>query len=210
MMRLPFYALTLIVLSASLVAETRAQSSLEDNEDYRTFRKWVVANQQGSPVDIVYDWCSEAYNKMIAGGVLPSTRVIEDASWGAFWKGTVEEINEKYCAGAKKKLAADLATKHAPYKALLKADKLRLVINQKSGDVYSYAMVGGKYTDDPKTLASARVWFLNIGTSTAETRVCLNGGRLNSVRRYKFDVNHTLIGTTEKEYCGTPPASAYR
>lgn len=71
------------------------------------------------------------------GGVSPSTRVVEDKSWGDFWKGTVQEINEKYCGGAKTKLTADLEAKHAPYKAALKADKLRLMIDTKTGTVYS-------------------------------------------------------------------------
>jgi hypothetical protein len=201
---------TAMIFSLMFVTSLSAQS-LEDNADYREFRKWVVANQQpGQPVAVVYDWCAEAYKKMIAGGVSPSTRVIEDSSWGDFWKGTVQEINEKYCEGAKKKLTGDLEAKHKPYKALLKADKLRLVINEKSGHVYEYALAGGKYTSDPKALAAAKVWFLDIGAATNETRICRNGGKLSSVRRYSFDANHKLLGTTEKEYCGTPPASAYK
>ena len=112
--------------------------------------------------------------------------------------------------GRPEKADGRIESKHAPYKAVLKADKLGLVINEKTGIVYSYALAGGKYTSDAKQLAAARVWFLNIGRSTAETRICVNGGKLGSVRRYTFDANHKLLSTTEKEYCGTPPASAYR
>ncbi|MFT3744239.1 MAG: hypothetical protein QM785_08085 [Pyrinomonadaceae bacterium] len=207
MKRLVWFAM--VIISLVFTSGVAAQS-LEDNEDYRTFRKWVVANQQGQPLPIVYEWCVEAYNKMIAGGVSPSTRVVEDKNWGDFWKGTVQEINEKYCGGAKTKLTADLEAKHAPYKAALKADKLRLMIDTKTGTVYSYALAGGKYTDDAKALAAAKVWFLDIGPPSNEAQNCLTGGRRNSVRRYTFDAEHKLLGTTEKQYCGDPPASAYR
>ncbi len=209
-MRVAFVCISMVVFHAALATAVGAQS-LEDDANYREFRKWVVANQQpGQPVAIVYDWCAEAYKKMIAGGVSPSTRVIEDKDWGDFWKGTVQEINEKYCEGAKKKLTNDLEAKHAPYRTHLKADKLRLVINEKSGHVYEYALAGGKYTGDAKALAAARVWFLDVGAASNERRVCVNGGKLSSVRRHTFDASHKLLSTTEKEYCGTPPASAYR
>lgn len=209
-MRVAFVCISMLVFHAAFATAAGAQS-LEDDANYREFRKWVVANKQpGQPVAIVYDWCAEAYKKMIAGGVSPSTRVIEDKDWGDFWKGTVQEINEKYCEGAKKKLTNDLEAKHAPYRTHLKADKLRLVINEKSGHVYEYALAGGKYTGDAKALAAARVWFLDVGAASNERRVCVNGGKLSSVRRYTFDAGHKLLSTTEKEYCGTPPASAYR
>lgn len=153
---------------------------------------------------------------MIASGVAPTTRVPEEIIDETTdlnmieWKGTVKELHDRLCAGGQKKLADEITAKQAPYKAVLKADKLRLVVSEKDGTVYRYALAGGKYTGDAKALAAARVWFLNIGTSSAETRICRNGGRLNSVRRYLFDANHKLIATTEKEYCGTPPVSAYQ
>lgn len=209
-MRTVFVCFAMMVVSFAFASGANAQS-LEDNADYREFRKWVVANQEpGQPVAIVFDWCAEAYKKMIAGGVSPSTRVVEDKSWGDFWKGTVQEINEKYCEGAKKKLTGDLEAKHAPYKTHLKADKLRLMINSTSGHVYSYALAGGKYTNDAKALAAAKVWFLDIGPPSNEAQNCITGGKRNSVRRYTFDANHKLLTTTQKPYCGDPPASAYR
>jgi hypothetical protein len=147
---------------------------------------------------------------MIASGVSPSTRVPENNNRGFLWKGTVQEIKEKWCEAGLKKKSDDVAARHAPYKTALKADKLRLVIDETHGHVSSYALAGGKYTDDAKALAAARVWFLDIGRATNDTRFCVNGGKLTKVRRYSFDANHKLLGTTEKEYCGTPPASAYR
>jgi len=200
---------------AVLCVSASAQD-LDENASYREFKKWAVAAQHKRPLPVMYDFCKQAYDKMIASGLSPSTRVPdevmrEDIDFPEIvWKGTVKELNDRLCASAQNKLADEIAAKQAPYKAVLKADKLRLVVNEKDGTVYRYALVGGKYTGDAKALASARVWFLDIGRSTAETRYCVNGGRLGSVRRYSFDVNHKLIATTEKEYCGTPPASAYR
>lgn len=204
-----------LVMFAAFSVSVAAQD-LEENANYREFKKWTVAAQHKRPLPIIYQWCSEAYTKMIASGVSPSTEVpeeimAEDIDFPKIeWKGTVKELNDRLCAGGGKKLSEDIVAKQAPYKAALKADKLRLVIDEKTGTVYSYALAGGKYTSDAKALAAARVWFLDIGTSSAETRICVNGGKLGSVRRYTFDINHKLLSTTEKEYCGTPPASAYR
>ncbi len=189
---------------------------IEENSHYREFKKWTVAAQHKRPTPIVYEWCVESYNKMIASGVLPSTQVpeeimSEDIDFPKIeWKGTVKELNDRLCSGGQKKLSEDIIAKQAPYKAALKADKLRLVIDDKTGAVYSYALAGGKYTSDAKQLAAARVWFLDIGAATNESQYCLNGGKRSSVRRYTFDAQHKLLGTTQKAYCGDPPASAYR
>ena len=153
---------------------------------------------------------------MIASGISPSTRVpeeilSEDVDFPRIeWKGTVKELNERLCSGGQKKLNDDIAAKHAPLKAALKADKLRLVINENTGTVYSYALAGGRYTDDAKALAAARVWFLDVGAPSNESQYCLNGGKRITVRRYTFNAQHKLLGTTERAYCGDPPASAYR
>jgi hypothetical protein len=153
---------------------------------------------------------------MIASGVAPSTRGPEQdiPASGNFprilWKGTVQEIKEKWCDAGQKKTADDIEAKHAPYKANLKADKLRLVIDETHGKVFSYALAGGKYTDDAKALAAAKVWFLDVGPPSNEAQYCVGGGKRNTVRRYTFNAEHELISTTEKQYCGDPPASAYR
>jgi hypothetical protein len=69
---------------------------------------------------------------------------------------------------------------------------------------------GGKYTDDAKLLAAAPVWFLDVGPPSNERQYCPDGSKRHSVRRYSFNAQHKLLGTTQKEYCGDPPASAYR
>lgn len=208
-----FFVCSAMAIIISSIASTANAQALEDNQNFysfmsqvRSIRSSVEDGDKIFPMEFVY--CLDKYEKLIASGVSPTARVGEYAE--IKWNATLGEIKEKYCVAPKKKVNEDWDAKTAPYKAVLKADKLRLTINENSRVVYSYALAGGKYTEDPKVLAAAKVWFLDIGRSTAETRVCVNGGKLNSVRRYSFDDNHKLIGTTEKEYCGTPPASAYR
>jgi hypothetical protein len=203
-MRAFLFCLALFTFSA-----VASSQSLEDNQLYYKFKSEVRSIQQSeNHVAMEFVYCVQAYEKLIASGVSPSTRVPADDSLD--WKGTLAEIKEKYCVAPEKKMNADLAAKHAPYKAVLKGDKLRLVIDWKTGTVYEYALAGGKYTGDAKALAAARVWFLDVGAPSNEAQYCVDGGKRSSVRRYTFDAEHKLISTTEKAYCGTPPASAYR
>jgi hypothetical protein len=204
------FAVALLFLA--FASATSAQS-LEDNQLYHNFISNVRSIQQSVeggdrlfPMEFVY--CRQSYEKLIASGVSPSTRVPNGNS--ANFTGTLEEAKEKWCVAPEKKTNDDLAAKHAPYKAHLRADKLRLVISEQYGTVYSYALAGGKYTDDAQALAAARVWFLDVGAPSNEAQYCVGGGKRSSVRRYTFDANHKLLGTTEKQYCGNPPASAYR
>jgi hypothetical protein len=208
-----FISLTLVAVCFTLPAYAQ---SLENDENYRSFKGWAINTQEPNPLPVMFDRCIEAYDKMIASGISPSTQVPEYVMEATLnfprihWKGTIKEIKENWCDAGKKKLTGAIDSQHAPYKAVLKADKLRLVLNEKTGHVYSYALAGGKYTSDPKLLAAARVWFLDIGAPSNESQYCLNGGKRSSVRRYTFDAQHKLLGTTQKAYCGDPPASAYR
>jgi hypothetical protein len=208
-MRVVFVCFALVLVSSTFVTTARAQS-LQDNEHYQTFKSWAIDTQQPDPVPNMFKFCIEAYDKMIASGVSPSTPVPEDEDRGVPWKGTVQEIKEKWCDAGLKKITGDVAARHAPYRAHLKADKLRLVIDETHGGVSSYALPGGKYTSDAKLLAAARVWFLDIGPPSNERQNCPSGAKRHSVRRYSFDALHKLLSTTQKEYCGDPPASAYR
>ena len=202
-----------IAVASFGITTTAIAQSLDDNEDFHSFMSQVrsirYSIEDGDklfPMEFVY--CLDKYEKLIASGVSPSARVEKYAEKD--WNATVAEIKEKYCVDPEKKVNDDWNAKQAPYKAALKADKLRLMINENSRVIYSYALAGGKYTDDAKALAASRVWFLDVGPPSNEAQNCLNGGRRNTVRRYTFDVNHKLLSTTEKQYCGTPPASAYR
>ena len=215
-MRVVSLCFALVVVSLAFAVGARAQPALNENEDYRSFKSWAIHTQEPDPLPNMFKFCIQSYDKMIANGIAPSTRVPEEvipASAGfprIEWKGTIQEIKEKWCEAGQKKVSGDVAARHAPYRAHLKADKLRLVIDETHGRVSSYALAGGKYTSDAKLLAAARVWFLDIGAPSNERQYCPSGGKRSSVRRYSFDAQHNLIGTTQKEYCGDPPASAYR
>lgn len=202
-----FFALTMVFSTSA--AEARAQS-LADNEHYRAFESWAGDTQFPNPVPNSFKFCIQSYDALIASGVSPSTPVRENSDRGILFKGTLQEIKEKWCDAGLKKITGDVTAKHAPYKAALKADKLRLVIDETHGHVSSYALAGGGYTSDAKLLAAAKVWFLDIGPPSNEAQYCVNGGKRNSVRRYSFDPEHKLLDTTQKQYCGEPPASAYR
>ncbi len=203
-MRAFLFCLAVFTFSTALSAQ-----SLEDSQLYYKFKSEVRSIQQSeNHVAMEFVYCVQAYEKLIASGVSPSTRVPADDSLD--WKGTLEEIKEKYCVAPEKKMNDELAAKHAPYKAVLKADKLSFVIDWKTGTIREYALAGGRYTGDPKSLAAARVWFLDVGAPSNEAQYCVNGGKRSTVRRYTFDAAHKLVSTTEKAYCGTPPASAYR
>jgi len=211
-MRSIFLSIAIAVTTLVVTAPANAQT-LDDNEHFHSFMSQVrsirYSIEDGDklfPMEFVY--CLDKYEKLIASGVSPTARVEKYAE--REWNGTLAEIKDKYCVAPEKQVNDDWDAKQAPYKAVLKADKLRLMINENSRVIYSYALAGGKYTDDPTALAAARVWFLDVGPPSNEAQNCLNGGRRNTVRRYTFNANHKLLSTTEKAYCGTPPASAYR
>lgn len=208
-MRIFLTCLALVVVSFTFVPAAHAQD-LEENEDYQSFRSWAISTQFPDPVPNQFKFCIQSYDKMIASGIDPSTQVPEGTHSGVPWKGTIKEIKEKWCDAGLKAKSEDLAAKQAPYRANLKADKLRLVVDETHGNISSYALPGGKYTSDAKLLAAAPVWFLDVGPPSNELQYCPSGGKRHSVRRYSFNAQHKLISTTQKEYCGDPPASAYR
>ena len=196
-----------------------ASPALDNNELYRDFRKWAINTQYVDAFRHVneYKFCTDAYEKMIASGVAPATRVPDEKVTGKrhgdpdiHWTGTVQQIKENWCDAGLKKQTGGIAARQAPYRAHLKGDKLGLVIFENQNHVRSYALPGGQYTDDAKKLAAAPVWFLDVGAPSNERQTCPGGGKRKFVRRYSFDGQHKLLGTTQKEYCGDPPASAYR
>jgi len=205
------------VLALAIPFSTPHAQSLQDNEHYSAFKGWAIHTQEPNPVPNMFKFCIQSYDKMIASGVSPSTRVPEETLPGIrpgdppiVWQGTVQELKERWCEAGLKKTTGDVAAKHAPYKAALKNDKLRLVIDETHGHVMRYALPGGQYTGDAQKLAAASTWFLDVGAPSNERQNCPTGGKRRIVRKYTFDAQHKLLNTTSKEYCGDPPASAYR
>ena len=200
--------------------ESAATKALLNNEHYSTFRNWAQGTQLPRAVPNEFKFCIVAYDKMIASGISPQTRVPEQRITGFhsptsqnydfMYSGTVQEIKENWCEAGLNKITGDVAARHAPYRAALRNDKLNMMIDETHGHVRSYALAGGQYTDDAKRLAVAPVWFLDVGAPSNEAQNCLSGGKRNTVRRYTFDAQHNRTGTTERHYCGNPPASAYQ
>jgi len=204
-------------LAVACVAAPAHSQSLQDSEHYRSFKSSAMDTRAPDPVPNMFKFCIQAYDKMIASGVSPSTRVPEESVPGfrsndppIVWSGTVQEIKEKWCEAGMKKTTDDVAKRHGPYRAALKNDKLRLVIDETHGHVMRYALPGGQYTGDAQKLAAASVWFLDVGAPSNERQNCPTGGKRKTVRKYTFDAQHKLLNTTSKEFCGDPPASAYR
>jgi hypothetical protein len=214
-MRVFFVCFAMVLVSLTFAGAAGAQD-LQENEHYRAFKSWAVNTQEPDPLPNMFKFCIQSYDKMIASGVSPSTQVPEQVMEATFkfprihWKGTVKELKENWCEAGQKKTLGDVAARHAPYKANLRGDKLGLVIDERHGHVYRYALPGGKYTDDAKALAAAKVWYLDVGPPSNEAQYCIGGGKRNSVRRYVFDADHKLLSSTQKQYCGDPPATAYR
>ena len=84
-MRVVSVCFALVVVSSTFVPAASAQS-LDDNEHYQAFRSWAIHTQQPDPLPNMFKFCIQAYDKMIASGVSPSTRVPEDEKS----RGTVE------------------------------------------------------------------------------------------------------------------------
>ena len=91
----------------------------------------------------------------------------------------------------------------APYKAArMTGDKLAMI--KENGGSTEYYVAKGTTTLDPKKLMKANVWFeFFVGDECAH-------GKTQTMHRYQFDRNQKLVKSTTREFCGEPPASAYR
>jgi hypothetical protein len=153
--------------------------------------------------------CVQAYEKMIKAGISPSETVQErevpDGSRGkVMWSGSIEDLRKKWCDAGVSKAGAVKSAEDEPYRKVLKADKLRLALDQRS-----FLIAGGAETSDPKKLAAATVWFVDLSRVDPGKPTC-SGKDIHTVRRHQFDAAHKLVKTTEKEYCGSPPKSAFQ
>ena len=159
-----------------------------DSTDFKTLTKGVNACN-----DLI------AYAQQV---VDPSTQITVSDYGQTAWKGTVAEAQTWCDQGAK---AVDAAKEKllGPYqKAGIKADKLQLISDHLDVE---FNVPGGETTSEPRKLAAASVLFLAWGGSNA----CTNGEPWR-LERFQFDKAQKLVKTTEKEYCGDPPKSAYK
>jgi hypothetical protein len=157
--------------------------------------------------------CSDIYKQIVAAGVPPTERVPERdvmlRGKTVRWSGTIEEIRVKYCEGGLEAQRAEKAAREAPYRAVMKNDKLQLVLDTFYPVFGGFTLIGGKHTEDPKALAAATVWFYGKGL-TGETYCARGTKHVVTVVRVAFDRNGKRIGKSEKTYCGDPPDSAFQ
>jgi hypothetical protein len=153
--------------------------------------------QNGPPDGDAYKWCLKSYDDAIAAGVPPTEEVTVRGT-----TGTIEEIRNKWCQGGKAKFDEAEDKRTAPFRKVLKNDKLAMALK----DADAIVLPGGSGTDDPNKLAAAPVWFID----TSPPEHCRDGRQLHRVHRYQFSADHKLRGTTDHDYCGAPPSSAFK
>jgi hypothetical protein len=190
------------------MAEIRTSCSHADRvAKVKFFQRWAVMAMQEATTDTqrfddaIPKNCVKVYDQIVKDGVPPSERVPDDIIGNVKWSGTIEEVRKKWCDSALAKAHQDVADREAPFRRELKNDKLGLAI--KYGGFF---LSGGQGTGDPHALAVASVWFLDLSPS----RYCLDGRQVHTLRRYQFGSDQRLVRTTEQEFCGSAPRSAYQ
>jgi hypothetical protein len=168
----------------------------------RSFAWWAdmaraeVKEQTGARGAPYFKNCLSTYDDAIKAGIPPTEPVT-----AYNFNDTMQAIRDKWCAPAMAEAQGAQAAAEAPYRKVLKNDKLKLWLKDTS-----YIMLAGNPKVTPARLAAARVWFED---ATPE-RFCSNGAQVHTLYRFQFDANHKLVKSSEKTYCGHPPASAWR
>jgi hypothetical protein len=190
------------------LAEIRTSCAhVESLGKVKYFEKWAVmamkdtANLNSGQYDAgYYKNCLQAYDQIVKAGVSPSERVPEDVIGSATWSGSIEEIRNKWCEPGLSKANSKTAASEAPYRKELTNDKLKVALTYQQ-----VLLPGGARTADPHKMAASSVWFVDFSPS----KVCNDGRQVHNLRRYQFGGDQRLIKTTEQDYCGSAPLSAF-
>ena len=185
----------------------RSCAHVEKLGKIRYFERWAVlamkdtANLNSGRYDVgYYKNCIQAYDEIVKAGVSTSERVPDDVIGGATWSGSIEELRRKWCDSGFNKANAKTAESEAPYRKVLTNDKLKVALT------YQEAILpGGERTANPQKMAAASVWFEDFSPS----RVCNDGRQVHNLRRYQFGSDQRIVKTTEQDYCGGAPLSAF-
>ena len=172
------------------------------------FERWAKFAMKDTPnlntgrYDVgYYKNCIQTYNEIVNAGVSPSARVPDDVIGGAPWSGSIEELRRKWCDSGFNKANAKTAESEAPYRKVLTNDKLKVALTYQE-----VILPGGGRTVDAQKMAAASVWFEDFSPS----KVCNDGRQVHNLRRYQFGSDQRIVKTTEQEYCGGAPLSAFR
>jgi hypothetical protein len=144
--------------------------------------------------------CLQAYDEIVKSGVSPTERVPVDVIKGAPWSGSIEELRKKWCDAGFQTAKAKTTASEAPYRKVLTSDKLKVALTYQE-----VILPGGARTTDPQRMATASVWFEDFSPS----KVCNDGRQVHNLRRYQFGSDQRIVKTTEQEYCGGAPLSAF-
>lgn len=158
--------------------------------------------------------CVNQYNAMVKDrGLAPTTKLpyegiglpFPDKATGDPFRGTLEAARTKYCDPKAKGYQDAAAANEEPYRRVMKAGKLEIALKNLSAAIYG---PGKKELATPAAMAKANVWFRSIHYPE---NYCRNGESTQyQVRRYQFDAKHKLVKDSAKDYCGAPPASAFK
>lgn len=171
------------------------------------FERWAVLAMKDTPnlnsgrYDVGYFRnCLQAYDEIVKAGVSPSERVPDNVIGGAAWSGSIEELRKKWCDSGFSTANAKTTASEAPYRKVLTSDKLKVALTYQE-----VILPGGAHTTDPSKMAAASVWFEDFSPSN----VCTDGRTIHNLRRYQFGSDQRIVKTTEQEYCGSAPLSAF-
>ncbi|HEU0035989.1 MAG TPA: hypothetical protein VFQ53_35500 [Kofleriaceae bacterium] len=192
----------------ALPAARRACDELEKAKRVFQFETWALEADVGG--EQFYEKCLASYDALIASGIPASYRVPERSNVilngkPVIWAGTIQEIRDRYCVAPLGELRAAVKEKEAPYRRVLKADKLEMAL----AAPVPYTVLGGEATRDPEKLAASNVWFDALSDQTGQ-ETCRDGVKRKTLRRYQFDRAGKLVKTTTQDFCGSIPASAFR
>ncbi|HLL20666.1 MAG TPA: hypothetical protein VK427_00965 [Kofleriaceae bacterium] len=192
----------------ALPAVRRACDAIEYAGKIKEVERWLTMAAESDSINnrAAFANCLESYAEATAAGVKPTERVpqrrVRIGQDLVMWSGTLEELKIKYCDAGMEKIKAELGKREAPYRKVLKADKLALALGFNATALY--VLPGGDKSMNPKKLAASRVWFDSTSAPSNEAQSCSDGRRRVLVRKYVFDARHKLVKTTQKESCGEP------
>ena len=185
----------------------RSCAHVENLGKIQYFERWAKFAMADTPnlskgnYDVSYfKNCLQAYDEIVKAGVSPSERVPDDVIKGAPWSGSIEELRQKWCDTGFHTANAKTAESEAPYRKALTNDKLKVALTYQE-----VILPGGARTTDPQKMAAVSVWFEDFSPS----RVCNDGRQIHNLRRYQFGSDQRIVKTTEQDYCGGAPLSAF-
>ncbi len=178
------------------------------------WKSWVemAISAAGQPNDdgLMAEKCIEFYPEVIKDGVKPTTKLphegvsFVDPKTGDPFSGTVDEAQQRFCRPRADQAAADRAAAEAPYRKVLKNDKLEVAL-----EGYHIYLAG--YVDpdgDPNLLAKANVWFAH---SHYPDEYCNHGADTKyQLVRWQFNAAGKITKKEVKKRCGEFQASDFK